>query len=170
MTFNLLPWWAFAAAGAVAGALLAGGLQQARVSNADARTAQEKTVRLTLERDLATAKVKAQLDAEDVRRVKAGAVAGVDTKIQKELADARKDNDRLRAAVRISADSLRIVGASCPSPASAVPGATIAGGMGDATPATTAEFREGVLDLRQALIEAEKQIEYLQGYAREVSR
>ena len=34
MTFNLLPWWAFAAAGAVAGAMLAGGVQQTRVSNA----------------------------------------------------------------------------------------------------------------------------------------
>lgn len=40
MTLNLLPWWAYAAAGAVAGALLAGGLQQARVSNVRAELAQ----------------------------------------------------------------------------------------------------------------------------------
>lgn len=39
MTLNLLPWWAYAAAGAVAGALLAGGIQQARVSNARAELA-----------------------------------------------------------------------------------------------------------------------------------
>ncbi len=40
MTPSLIPWWAFAAAGAVAGALLAGGLQQTRVSNAKAELAQ----------------------------------------------------------------------------------------------------------------------------------
>ena len=40
MTLNLLPWWAFAAAGAVAGALLAGGLQQARVAGVKTELAQ----------------------------------------------------------------------------------------------------------------------------------
>lgn len=99
-----------------------------------------------------------------------GAVAGVDTKIQKELADARKENDRLRAVVRVSADSLRIVGAYCPSPSDPVPAAPGAGRVGDAAPALDAALRERVLDLRQAVIEAEKQIEYLQGYARAVSK
>ena len=40
MTFSLLPWWAYAGAGALAGALLAGGVQQTRVSNAKAELAQ----------------------------------------------------------------------------------------------------------------------------------
>lgn len=40
MSINLVPWWAYLAAGAVAGALLAGGLQQARVSNVRAELAQ----------------------------------------------------------------------------------------------------------------------------------
>lgn len=40
MTPSLIPWWAYLAAGAVAGALLAGGLQQARVSNVRAELAQ----------------------------------------------------------------------------------------------------------------------------------
>lgn len=40
MTLNLIPWWAYAAAGAVAGALLAGGIQQTRVSTAKADLAQ----------------------------------------------------------------------------------------------------------------------------------
>ena len=40
MTISLLPWWAYLAAGAVAGALLAGGIQQTRVSTAKADLAQ----------------------------------------------------------------------------------------------------------------------------------
>lgn len=40
MNINPIPWWAYLAAGAVAGALLAGGLQQARVSNVRAELAQ----------------------------------------------------------------------------------------------------------------------------------
>lgn len=40
MNINPIPWWAYLAAGAVAGALLAGGVQQTRVSNAKAETAQ----------------------------------------------------------------------------------------------------------------------------------
>ncbi len=40
MSINLVPWWAYAAAGAVAGALLAGGVQQIRVNNAKTELAQ----------------------------------------------------------------------------------------------------------------------------------
>ena len=40
MNINPIPWWAYLAAGAVAGALLAGGVQQTRVSNAKAELAQ----------------------------------------------------------------------------------------------------------------------------------
>ena len=40
MNINPIPWWAYLAAGAVAGALLAGGLQQARVSHVRAELAQ----------------------------------------------------------------------------------------------------------------------------------
>jgi len=170
MTFNLLPWWAFAAAGALAGALLAGGIQQTRVANARAEVAQRDVQMANLRVDLAAASDKARADADVARQAKADAVAAVDAQKQKELTDARKENDRLRAAVRVSADSLRIVGAYCPSPADPVPPATGAGSVGDAAPALAAELRERVLDLRQALIEAEKQIEYLQGYAREASK
>ena len=42
MTLNLIPWWAYAAAGAVAGALIAGGAQQVRVANAQAALATAK--------------------------------------------------------------------------------------------------------------------------------
>ena len=170
MTLNLIPWWAYAAAGAVAGALLAGGVQQARVANAQADVAQRDTQMSNLRADLASASDKARADADAARQAKADAVAAVDAQKQKELTDARKENDRLRAAVRVSADSLRIVGAYCPSPADPVPPATGASGMGDAAPKLDAALRERVLDLRQAVIEAEKQIEYLQGYAREASK
>ena len=168
MNINPIPWWAYAAAGALAGALLAGGIQQARVSNARAELAQRDVQLANLRADLSAASDKARADADAARQAKADAVAAVDRKSQKELADARKGNDRLRAVVRVSADSLRIVGAYCPSPADPVPAAPGAGGVGDAAPALDAALRERVLDLRQAVIEAEKQIEYLQGYARAV--
>ena len=170
MTLNLIPWWAYLTAGAVAGALLAGGVQQARVANAQAEVAQRDVQIANLRADLAAASDKARADADAARQAKADAVAAVDTQKQKELTDARKENDRLRAVVRVSADSLRIVGAYCPSPADPVPPATGASGMGDAAPKLDAALRERVLDLRQAVIEAEKQIEYLQGYAREASK
>lgn len=170
MNINPIPWWAYAAAGALAGALLAGGIQQARVSNARAELAQRDVQLANLRADLSAASDKARADADAARQAKADAVAAVDRKSQKELADARKENDRLRAVVRVSADSLRIVGAYCPSPADPVPHATGASGMGDAAPKLDAALRERVLDLRQAVIEAEKQIEYLQGYAREASK
>lgn len=170
MNINPIPWWAYAAAGALAGALLAGGIQQARVSNARAELAQRDVQLANLRADLSAASDKARADADAARQAKADAVAAVDSKSQKELADARKGNDRLRAVVRVSADSLRIVGAYCPSPADPVPPATGASGMGDAAPKLDAALRERVLDLRQAVIEAEKQIEYLQGYARAVAQ
>jgi len=170
MTLSLLPWWAYAAAGAVAGALLAGGLQQARVSNAKAELAHEQVIRATLQADIAAASDKARADVDIARQAKADAVAAVDTKSQKELADARKENDRLRAVVRISADSLRILGASCPGPADPVPAAASASGVGDAAPQLDAALRERVLDLRAAVTEAEATIKYLQGYARAVAQ
>ncbi len=40
MSISLVPWWAYLAAGAVAGALLAGGVQQIRVNNAKTELAQ----------------------------------------------------------------------------------------------------------------------------------
>lgn len=40
MTIKIIPWWAWVAAGALAGALLAGGIQQARVASAKTELAQ----------------------------------------------------------------------------------------------------------------------------------
>lgn len=170
MTLSLIPWWGFAAAGALAGALMAGGVQQIRVSNAQADVEHERALLATLRADLATAAETARAEVEAARQERADAVAAVDESKQKELTDARRENDRLRAVVRQSADSLRIIGAYCPGPADPVPQAAGASGVGDAAPQLDGPLRERVLDLRQALIEAEKQIEYLQAYAREVSR
>lgn len=163
-TVSLIAWVI-----AVAALALSSVGKDAVIASARADLAQEQTVRANLERDLAKSDSKARDDAEELRKAKAGAVAAVDERTQKELTDARKENDRLRAAVRVSADSLRIVGAYCPSTSNPVPASTSASSVGDAAAATTPELRERVLDHREALIEAEKQIEYLQGYARALS-
>lgn len=170
MTLNLIPWWAYLAAGAMAGALLAGGVQQARVASVKADLAREQVIRATLQADLATASDKARAAADTARQAKADAVAAVDNQSQKELTDAKRDNDRLRTAVRISADSLRILGARCPGPADPVPAAASASGVGDAAPQLDAGVRENILDLRAAVTEAEATIKYLQGYARAVAQ
>lgn len=162
---NLVAWLALAV-----GLLLGAGVQQIRVQTYRADLQHEQAIRATLQADLAAATIKAQQDVERERQSKAAALAALDTTTTEELTHARKDNDRLRAAVRAGTDRLRIVGAYCAAPSGAVPQAPGASGVGDAAAQLGPALQERVLDLRQAVIDAEAQISYLQGYARECAR
>ena len=64
---------------------------------------------------------------------------------------------------------VRIPGASCPVGPGAVSATASAGRMGDAAVQVDAQLREAVFDHREALIEAEKKIGYLQGYIRKIT-
>ena len=97
MTINLLPWWAFAAAGAVAGALLAGGVQQARVASSKTELAQ---VREQHAKAVADAVTKA-LEQERADRAKETAHAAETTQNADRFASGQPARD---AAVRADLD------------------------------------------------------------------
>lgn len=104
MTFNLLPWWAFAAAGAVAGALLAGGVQQTRVSNAKAELAQVREQHAQAVADAALAKAAAHARALEIERELTAKEQALQATIDKQAEDARHA-EQTRLADRAAADA-----------------------------------------------------------------
>lgn len=110
MTLNLIPWWAFAAAGAVAGALLAGGVQQTRVSNAKAELAQVQAEHAKAVADAATAQALAHAQALEIERALTAKEQALQATVDKQAEDARHaEQTRLadRAAADAAADRLR---------------------------------------------------------------
>lgn len=110
MTFNLLPWWAYLAAGAVAGALLAGGVQQARVSNGKTELAQVREQHAKTVADAATAQALAHAQALEIERALTAKEQALQATIDKQAEDARHaEQTRLadRAAAAAAADRLR---------------------------------------------------------------
>lgn len=110
MTFNLLPWWAFAAAGAVAGALLAGGVQQTRVSNAKAELAQVREQHAQAVADAALAKAAAHARALEIERELTAREQALQATIDKQDQNARHAQAQHaadRAAATAAADRLR---------------------------------------------------------------
>ena len=110
MTFSLLPWWAFAAAGAVAGALLAGGVQQIRVNNAKTELAQVREQHAQAVADAALAKAAAHARALEIERELTAREQALQATIDKQDQDARHaEQTRLadRAAAAAAADRLR---------------------------------------------------------------
>ena len=110
MTFSLLPWWAYAAAGAVAGALLAGGLQQTRISNAKAELAQVREQHAKAVADAALAKAAAHARALEIERELTAREQALQATIDKQDQDARHAQAQHaadRAAATAAADRLR---------------------------------------------------------------
>ena len=110
MTFNLLPWWAFAAAGAVAGALLAGGVQQTRVSNAKAELAQVREQHAQAVADAALAKAAAHARALEIERELTAREQALQATIDRQDQDARHAQAKHAADARAAgaaADRLR---------------------------------------------------------------
>jgi len=103
MTLNLIPWWAYAAAGAMAGALLAGGIQQARVSSAQTGLAQVREQHAQAVADAALAKAAAHASALEIERELTARTQALQATIDKQDQDARNaqaqhDQDRRTAA------------------------------------------------------------------------
>ncbi|EIM3170832.1 lysis protein, partial [Escherichia coli] len=92
-------------------------------------------------------------------------VAALDAKYTKELADARAENETLRADVAAGRRSLR-VNATC---VSATDKTTGTGSLGDAeTPKFNGAVEQDYFRLREMIVSNEKQILYLQNYIRDV--
>ena len=107
---TILPWWAYVAAGAIAGALLAGGVQQARVSSAKAELAQVRADHAKLVADAALAKASAHARALEIERELTAREQALQATIDKQDQDARHAQAKHaadRAAATAAADRLR---------------------------------------------------------------
>ncbi len=104
MTINIIPWWAYLTAGAVAGALLAGGVQQARVASAKAELAQVRADHAKLVADAALDKAAAHARALDIERALTAKEQALQATIDKQAEDARNAQAQ-HAADRAAADA-----------------------------------------------------------------
>lgn len=93
------------------------------------------------------------------------AVAAIDIKHTKELADAKSENERLRADIASGAKRLQL-NATCPKPVSKTSGT--ASIPDDASPRYDAEFERNYLSLRERIGIATSQINGLQAYINNV--
>lgn len=110
MTFNIVPWWAYLAAGAMAGALLAGGIQQARVSSAQTGLAQVREQHAQAVADAALAKAAAHARALEIERELTARTQALQATIDKQDQDARNAQAQHaadRAAATAAAGRLR---------------------------------------------------------------
>ncbi|EPU0352035.1 lysis protein [Yersinia enterocolitica] len=93
------------------------------------------------------------------------AVAAIDIKYTKELADAKSENERLRADIANGTKRLQL-NATCTKPVSKTTGPA---SVDDVTgPELTPDARQNYFHLREQLVTAEKQILGLQEYIRTV--
>ncbi len=117
----------------------------------------------TLQRDVAeiTAVARQQQTTLDQIETQRQDVAAIDIKYTRELADAKSENERLRADIESGTKRLQL-NATCPKP---VPKATGTTGMDDVTgPELTPAARRDYLSLRERIGIATTQIEGLQAY------
>ena len=96
------------------------------------------------------------------------ALAALDAKHTKELADEQAKNDRLRADVAAGTRRVRIAAANLATCELVGNSTTGTGGVGDATQGElSGAGGRAVLDLRASAIKDDKVIQYLQGFAAE---
>lgn len=155
----------YAIIGAVVLALLVAlGVQTVRLHKAKADHAKTKANHARVLADLAskTKKVyEAVIAADKAVRNK---LAKIDETHYKELSHEQAENKRLRAAVRNGTASVRIKG-NCVGHTDTMPQTASTRNMGDGATTVDANLSERVFNLRAEVIQAEKQIAYLQEYA-----
>ncbi|MFS7249336.1 lysis protein [Rahnella rivi] len=99
------------------------------------------------------------------------ALAALDAKHTKELADEQANNDRLRADVAAGTRRVRIAAAKLATCELVGNSTTGTGGVGDAAQVElSGAGGRAVLDLRASTIKDDKVIQYLQGYAAEAQK
>lgn len=129
-------------------------------------TATERAAHADTLRAIAQATAEAHQRVAAARDAWARDFAALDTRHHQELTHAQADNDRLRAAVRAGTASVRLKPAVCPSAPGAVPETAASGELEHAGTTLDAHVQQLVLDHRAAILGAERQIAYLQDYAR----
>ncbi|EOU3148883.1 lysis protein [Yersinia enterocolitica] len=120
-----------------------------------------------LQRDVAEITAVANQQKKDLQliEVQRQAVAAIDIKYTKELADAKSENDRLRADIASGTKRLQL-NATCPKPVPRTTGP--ASVPDDASPRYDAEFERNYLSLRERIGIATSQISGLQAYINNV--
>ena len=162
-TWSALAW---AIAFGVLGAAFVG--QREITSAAQIKAEQAEAREQKLIGDVATARANGLAAVNLMAAARQRAVGELDSHFQQELSHAKSENARIRTAARAGAVVVRIPGASCPVGPGAVSATAATGSMGDGAVQVDAQLREAVFDHRETLIEAEKKIEYLQGYVRKI--
>ena len=119
----------------------------------------------TLQRDVAEITAVANQQKKDLQLIETQrqAVAAIDIKYTKELADAKSENERLRADIASGAKRLQL-NATCTKPVSKTTGP--ASVPDDASARYDAEFERNYLSLRERIGIATTQIAGLQSYIR----
>ncbi len=120
-----------------------------------------------LQHDVAEITAVANQQKKDLQLIEAQrqAVAAIDIKYTKELADAKSENERLRADIANGTKRLQL-NATCTKPVSKTPGPA---SVDDVTgPELTPDARQNYFHLREQLVTTEKQILGLQEYIRTV--
>ncbi|WP_432323450.1 lysis protein [Yersinia enterocolitica] len=121
----------------------------------------------TLKRDVAEITAVANQQKKDLQliEVQRQAVAAIDIKTTKELADVKSENERLRADIANGTKRLQL-NATCTKPVSKATGP--ASVPDDASPRYDAEFERNYLSLRERIGIATSQINGLQAYINNV--
>ncbi|CFQ96871.1 lysis protein [Yersinia frederiksenii] len=121
----------------------------------------------TLKRDVAEITAVANQQKKDLQLIETQrqAVAAIDIKYTKELADAKSENERLRADIASGTKRLQL-NAICTKPVSKTTGP--ASVPDDASPQYDAEFERNYLSLRERIGIATSQINGLQAYINNV--
>ena len=163
---KLVPFRYWIAGGTAAALLLFAGVQTVRLNNEQAAHANTKTEHAGVLKDLAEKTAAAYEVVAAATATMRTELAAADQKHTKEMSNARNENERLRAAARAGAVSVRFTSADGPSPTADMSETPFSSSLGHGVPALDAELRERVFDHRAAVIQAENQILYLQDYAR----
>lgn len=128
----------------------------------------------SFDRTLSAITTKAQQDTADaIQRMKdaQAAAADLDRKATQDLANAKAENDRLRADVAAGTRRVRIAASNLTACERASGGSAGTSGVGNAVQIDlSAEGGRAVLDLRESAGTDDKVIAYLQGYIRDVVR
>lgn len=151
--------------GLVAALLVLLGIQTTRLSAEQEAHLRTKTAHAEVLRALAEKAAQTQQAVNTFIQATAHELSEKDAQHIKELTHAQTENQRLRSASRNGTASVRIKGYDCTARTDSMPAPTFSGSLGDAGAKVDGELREAVFDHRAALIQAERQIKYLQDYA-----
>ena len=163
---KLTPFRYWIAGGAFLAVVFLAGVQTVRLNAEQVAHERTKTSHAQVLQGLAEKTAAAYAAVEKATAAVRAELAAADQKHTKEMSNARNENERLRAAARTGAVSVRFTSADGPSPTADMSETPFASSLGNGTLTIDPELRERVFNHRAEVIQADQQIKYLQDYAR----